>query len=118
MFKVINTKEGNEAIFLKASKKFELKEEDIKVVSFDKFMFSFVYFMALTDGKMYLLSTYNKKPDIFSLREVESIAVDKKTDLNLYLKNGRIMNLTSVVGIKPKVKAQITALNNEINKLR
>ena len=118
MFKVLVGKENNESRFLKAVKKFGINVDDIKLVSYDKFLFSYVFLLAISDGKMYLLSTYNKKPDIFPLRDIESIAVEKKTDLNLYLKNGRIMNLTSVVGIKPKVKALITTLNNETNKLK
>ena len=118
MFKVLIGKENNESRFLKAAKKFEINVDDIKLVSYDKFLFSYVFLLAISDGKMYLLSTYNKKPDVFSLRDIESIVVEKKTDFNLYLKNGRIMNLTSVVGIKPKVKALITTLNNEINKLK
>jgi len=119
MFKLFTKNENaSEKAFAKAAKKFDLDLKDINLVTFDKFLFSYVFMMAICNKKVYLLTTENKKPEIFETKEIDHIAIEKKTDLNLFLKNGRVINLTSVVGVKPVVVRTFKRLEMELKALK
>lgn len=110
--------EGFEKAYNKASKKFNLNPEDIDFVVFDNFLFSNVFFMAGSKKKIYLRSTENKKPEIFEAREIEKLYVEKKTDLNLAIKGGRVINLTSVVSVKSKVAKLVNRIAETLKNYR
>ena len=119
MFKLfLKGDENNQKAFLKASKKFDLNLEEIQLVSYDNFLASLIFMIAVANKKLYLFSTDNKKPEQFNMSEIKELLIDKKTDLNLYLKNGRVINLTSVVGVKPKVVRTYKELAEQLKKLR
>ena len=119
MFKLfLQGDENYEKAFLKASKKFELDTNEIKLVSYDSFLTSLIYMIAVANKKLYVFSTDNKKPEQFNLLDLKEIRIDKKTDLNLYLRTGRVINLTSVVGVKPKVLRTFKRLTEELQRLR
>ena len=103
---------------LKAAKKFGLDAKEIDFVSYDNFLWSLVFMLAISGKKAYLLSTDNKKPETFDLRDIDKIYIEKKTDLNLLIKGGRVINLTSVVGVKPKVMKLVNRLGEELKNLR
>lgn len=107
-----------ESKFEVAVKKFGLNFDEIELVFFDKFLFSYIFLAAVANRNLYLISTDNKKPEQISISEIKELLIDKKTDLNLYLKNGRVINLTSVVGVKPKVVRTYKELAEQLKKLR
>ena len=119
MFKLfLKDDENNEKAFLKASKKFELNVEDIQLVSYDNFLASLIFMIAIANKKLYVFSADNKKPEQFEMSDFKELLIDKKTDLNLYLKSGRVINLTYVVGAKPKVVRTYKELADQMKKLR
>ena len=119
MFKLfIKGDENFEKAFTKAGKKFELDVNNIKLVSYDNFLASLIYMIAIADKKLYVFSTDNKKPEQFNMSDLKEIRIDKKTDLNLYLRTGRVINLTSVVGVKPKVLRTFKRLTEELQRFR
>lgn len=116
MFKVFTKNDGLDSKgFIKAAKKFSLEKEDIDLVSYDSFLGSLVFMIAIAKKKLYVFSTDNKKPEIFNSSDYEKLLIDKKTDLNLYLKGGRVINLTSVVGVKPIVVRTTKELAEKLN---
>lgn len=119
MFKVFTKNDGLESKgFIKAAKKFGLKKEEIELVVYDRFLASLVFMLAVSKKKLYVLSTDNKKPEIFDTADYKQLLIDKKTDLNLYLRSGRVINLTSVVGVKPLVIKATKELAEKLNSLR
>ena len=114
----IKEDEGFKSKFEIVAKKFDIDKEDIRLVFFDKFLFSYVFLAAVANKKLYLFSTDNKKPEQFNMSDLKEIRIDKKTDLNLYLRTGRVINLTSVVGVKPKVLRTFKRLTEELQRLR
>ena len=105
-------------VFKKAAKKFSLEPSKIHLVSYDSFFGATIYMLAISDKKLCILSTDNKEPEIFDLSEFNGIFLEKKTDLNLSLRNGRVINLTSVVGVKTSVAKQIENINENIKALQ
>ena len=119
MFKLFTKKDNAEdKAFNKAAKKFSIKPVEIDLLTYDNFLFSYVFMLAISNKKVHLLSTDNKKPEVFDLKEIDHVAIEKKTDLNLFLKNGRVINLTSVVGVKPYVVRTFKKLESEIKALK
>ena len=118
MLKVINKDNKDIKVIEKISKKLKLEHKDYDLISYDKFLISYIFVLAIKDKTVYLLSSDKNGTETFDIKEVDKVLIDKKTDLNLFFKGGRVVNLTSVVGVKPKVKALVTTLNNEINRLR
>ena len=119
MFKLFTKKENaGEKAFDKAAKKFGINADEIDLVTYDNFIFSYVFMLAISNKKVYLLSTDSKKPEVFELKDIDHISIEKKTDLNLFLKNGRIINLTSVVGVKPYVVRTFKKLEAELKALK
>lgn len=119
MVKLYTKKENSkEKPGILASKKFNLKLEDIEFAIADKFLFSTLFILAISNKKAYLFSEDNKKPEVFDSRDIEKIVIEKKTDLNLFIKGGRVVNLTSVVGASPKVVNFIKHINEELNRVK
>ena len=119
MFKLILKGDENaEKAFAKASKKFELNIDEIQLVSYDQFLWSLIYMIAIANKKLYVFSTDSKKPEEFNMSDYKELLIDKKVDLNLYLRSGRVINLTSVVGAKPKVVRTYKEFADRLNKLR
>ena len=98
-----------------ASKKFSLDEKEIDFVAGDKFLFSYVFLLAVSKKKVHLLSADNKKPEVFDVSEVKAIQTDNKVDLNLYLKGGRVINLTSVVDRKKTTRQALEQIKSHLN---
>lgn len=115
-----NTKLNNKESKLvsQALRKVNLEKDNVDFVVFDKMFFSFIFVLAVSNKTVYLYTSDNKKGESFKVSDIDVISIQKKVDLNLYLKNGRMINLTSVVGVKPKVMNEVRELNNELNKLR
>lgn len=112
----LNSKESK--LVSQALRKVKLEKDNVDFVVFDKMFFSFIFVLAVSNKTAYLYSSDNKKGESFKVSDIDVISIQKKVDLNLYLKNGRMINLTSVVGVKPKVMNEVRELNNELNKLR
>ena len=108
-----------EKVVTQACNKLKVNKCDFDLLVFDKMLFSFIFILLIKDKKVFLYNSDNrKKIEEFPVNDIDAISIQKKVDLNLYLKNGRMINLTSVVGVKPKVMNQVRELNNEINRLR
>lgn len=118
MLKVINKDNKDIKVIEKISKKLKLEHKDYDLISYDKFLISYIFILAIKDKTVYLLSSDKKGTETFNIKDIDKVLVDKKTDLNLYIKGGRVINLTSVVGIKPKVAKTVKLLQEEINNLR
>lgn len=119
MYKVFTKNDGLDSKgFIKAAKKFSLEKEDIDLVSYDSFLGSLVFMLAISKKKLYVFSTDNKKPEVFNSSDFQKLLIDKKTDLNLYLKDGRVINLTSVVGVKPLVVRTTKELSEKLESLK
>ena len=118
MLKVLKKENIELTISEKISKKLKLELKDYDLVAYDKFLFSFIFVLAIKDKTVYLLSSDKKGVETLNIKDLDKVLIDKKTDLNLYLKGGRVVNLTSVVGVKPKVMNQVRELNSEINRLK
>ena len=114
---VLDSKQN--AALEKACKKVNLNKDDVDLLIFDKMLFSYIFVLAVSNKKLYLYDSEHKKTvHEFDIKDFENISVQKKVDLNLYLKGNRFFNLTSVVGVKPKVMNQVRELNSEINRLK
>ena len=118
MLKVINKENKDSNIIEKISKRLKLEHKNYDLVAYDKFLFAYLFILAVRDKRVYLFSSDNKKVEEFSTSDINQVLIDKKTDLNLYLKGGRVINLTSVVGVKPKVMNLVRDLNNELINLK
>ena len=118
MLKVLKKENIELTISEKISKKLKLDFKEFDLISYDKFLFAYLFVLAIKDKRVYLFSSDNKKVEEFSTNEISQVLIDKKTDLNLYLKSGRVINLTSLVGVKPKVMNLVKELNSEINRLK
>ena len=118
MVKLINKDNKDIKVIESVSKRLKLEHKDYDLISYDKFLFSYIFILAIKDKTVYLLSSDKKGTETFNIKDIDKVLVDKKTDLNLYIKGGRVINLTSVVGIKPKVMNLVKQLNNEINSLK
>ena len=119
MFKVFTKDDGLDSKgFVKAAKKFGLNKEEIELVAYDNFLASLIFMLAVSKKKLYVFSTDSKKPEVFDTSDYLKLLIDKKTDLNLYLKGGRIINLTSVVGVKAIVIKTTKELAEKLNSLR
>lgn len=112
----LNNKETR--LISQALKKVKLDKDNVDFIVFDKMLFSFIFVLAVSNKTVYLYSSDNKNGESFKVNDIDAISIQKKVDLNLYLKNGRMINLTSVVGVKPKVMNQVRELNSEINRLK
>lgn len=112
------TKDNKEELKLlsKASKKFDLNENEIDLVSTDRFLFLSVYLLAISKKKLYLLTSDSKKVEVFDTKEIENLKIDNKVDLKLYLRNGRKINLTSVVYAKKGDVKSLKTFANGMNK--
>ena len=102
----------------KASNKLNKELKDLDLLVFDKIFLGFVFILAISSKKIYLISSDKKGVEELELSSFDKILIEKKTDLNMYLKDGRMINLTSVVGIKPNVVNQIKDLNKDILSLK
>ena len=102
----------------KASNKLNVELKDLNLLVFDKIFLGFVFVLGISNKKIYLLSSDKKGVEELNLSSFDKILIEKKTDLNMYLKEGRMINLTSVVGIKSKVVNKIKDLNSEITALK
>ena len=118
MLKVITKENIDSSLKEKIFKKLKVEVKDFDFISYDKFLFAYLYVLAIKDKTVYLFSGDNKKTETFSINDINQVLIDKKTDLNLYLKGGRVINLTSVVGVKPKVINLVRDLNSELNNLK
>ena len=118
MLKVLKKENIDLAISEKISKKLKLEFKEFDLISYDKFLFAYLFVLAVRDKQVYLFSSDNKKVEEFSTSDINQVLIDKKTDLNLYLKGGRVINLTSVVGVKPKVMNLVRDLSNELSNLK
>ena len=119
MFKVyLKDQDQGSKAFNKAAKRFNLKAETIQLVSSDSFLGATIYLLAISAGNLYVFSTGSKQPEMFKLSDFEQIIIENKTDLNLIFKGGRIINLTSVVGVKTSVSKLVEKLNESIKSLR
>ena len=123
MFKMFNKnaklENKEEKLVLQACNKVKLNKSDVDFICFDKMLFSYIFVLAVSNKKLYLYDSEHKKSvHEFDIKDFENISVQKKVDLNLYLKGNRFFNLTSVVGVKPKVMNQVRELNSEINRLK
>lgn len=118
MLKIINKDNKDLKVIEKIAKRLKLEHKDYDLVAYDKFLMSFIFILAIKDKTVYLLSSDNKNVETLKTSYIDKILIDKKTDLNLYLKGGRVVNLTSVVGIKPKVMNLLKSLNSEISNLK
>lgn len=118
MLKIINKDNKELDTFEKISKRLKLELKDYDLVAYDKFLFSFIFVLAIKDKTVYLLSSDKKGVETLDIKDLDKVLIDKKTDLNLYIKGGRVVNLTSVVGVKPKVMNLVRELNSEINRLK
>ena len=102
----------------KASNKLNKELKDLDLLVFDKIFLGFVFILGISNKKMYLISSDKKGVEELELDSVKCLLIDKKTELNMYLKEGRVINLTSVVGIKPNVANQIKDLAKELDSLK
>ena len=119
MLKVISKENIDSKLVEGVSKKLRLETKEFDLVAFDKFLVSYIFLLAVANKKVYVYCSDNKKNIAeFDIREFDNISIQKKVDLNLYLNSGKVINLTSVVGVKPKVMALVSSLNAEINKLK
>lgn len=118
MLKVINKENKDSNIIEKISKRLKLEHKNYDLVAYDKFLMSYIFILAIKDKTVFLLSSDNKNVETLKTSDIDKLLIDKKTDLNLYLKGGRVVNLTSVVGVKPSVMNLVKSLNAELSKLK
>jgi len=119
MFKVFSKDFNKEdPSFIKGCNKVKLDPKSVELLAYDKFLFSYLFVLAISEKTVFLYNSDNKKIESFPVSDVDSLYIEKKTDLNLSIKGGRIINLTSVVGVKPKVVNAVKSLIEEINHLR
>ena len=119
MFKFFKKEEIDNKLTEAVSKKLRLDTKEFDLVAYDKFFGSFIFLLAVSNKKVHVYSSDDKKNILeFNISEFDNISIQKKIDMNLYLKNGKFINLTTAVGVKPKVVNQVRALNEEINRLR
>lgn len=110
----LKDEEGNQSILRKASRRFNLKEEDIEFASGDRFLFTTVFLFAIAHKKIYLKSTDDKKPEVFNIKDVNGVVIENKVDLNLYLKSGRLINLTSIISATKGAQSVLMKFNDAI----
>ena len=118
MFKLFKKENIDTSVSEKISKKLKVQIKDFDLISYDRFLFAYLFVLAVKDKRVYLFSSDNKKIEEFSVSDINQVLIDKKTDLNLYLKGGKVINLTSVVGVKPKVMNLVRAFNEALNNLK
>lgn len=119
MFKFFKKEDIDNKLAEAVSKKLHLESKEYDLVAFDKFFGSFIFLLAISNKKGHVYSSDDKKNILeINISEFDNISIQKKIDMNLYLRNGKFINLTTVVGVKPKVVNQVRALNEEINRLR
>ena len=119
MVKVISKENIDNKLVEGVCKKLRLEAKEFDLVAFDKFLVSYIFLLAVANKKVYVYCSDNKKNILeFDIRDFDNISIQNKLDLNLYLKTGKVVNLTSVVGVKPKVMSLVSILNAEINKLK
>ena len=119
MLKVINKENINSKLVQSTAKKLRLDIKDFDLVAYDRFFASYIFLLAVANKKVYVYCSDSKKNILeFAIRDFDNISIQNKLDLNLYLKSGKVINLTSVVGVKPKVMSFVSTLNAEINKLK
>lgn len=111
----LKNSEENQKLVGKASKKFNIKEEDIVLAASDKFLFSDVFLLAIANKKLYLKSTDSKKIQAFDTSDVIGVIVENKVDLNLYFKDGHFVNLTSIMSVSKGAQNVLKTLNDCIS---
>jgi len=121
MIKVHTIDNQKPKILAKVCKKLDISEENVTFAAYEKFFFSYLFALAIKENKIYIFATDEggRKSNIYSTydsNKVKNADVDKRTDFNLHLTNGNIINLTSLVGISMKNKRIVSLFNEYIKK--
>lgn len=100
-------------------KKLNITEDGVSYASYEKFFFSYLYALAIKDNKIYLYGEDENKKKTkgtleIPLSDISYAYIDKKTDLNLLLKNGKSINLTSIVGLTKSASQILKELNDSL----
>lgn len=110
----------NTKVLDKVSSKFNIDKNEIEFAAYEKFLFSYLFVLAVTKNKtVYLISDENHhKPQEIPLSKISNIVVEKRTDLNMWFQDGSKINLTSVVGVQQSVIIMVRFMNDEIKRCR
>lgn len=119
MIKIFSEKTQDFKVKSVVCKKLKISEENVTYAAYEKFLFSYLFAIAIKENKVYLFGENedgkkSKKPFEIPLKNVSYAYIDKKTDLNILLNNGKSINLTSLVGITKKSASILNELNNSL----
>lgn len=119
----IHTKDTvNEKVLKKVCKKLKMDEAGVTFAAYEKFMFSYLFALAIKDKKLYIFGTdennKSNKLSVFEGSEIDTISVDKKTDFNLHLTNGKFINLTTLVPLTPNGKMILKTFKSYITSIK